>query len=462
MNKPYTAHYSLLTTHNAASMPDLEKDFEAFVVRHNLFSKNDGLLVACSGGLDSIVLCDLLHRKGYRFAIAHCNFQLRGQESERDEAFVRSIAEAYGVGSFFEAFETERIATERRQSIQVAARALRYAWFYSLLDERYPLLLTAHHADDNMETVLMNFFKGTGISGLHGILPKKDKTVRPLLFARKEALLQYAKEQHLGWVEDSSNASDKYTRNFFRHQVLPLVEQAIPNAAGNLLANIERMKEVEIVYTQSMAQQKQKLLEYKGNEVHIPVLKLAKTQPLNSIVYEIIKEFGFSSHQVPDAVALLQAETGRYLASSTHRLIKNRNWLILASIQSTEAMNILIEEKEVFVAFEEGGLAINRLAEGEHLSISNDNRIACLDIKQVKFPLLLRKWKAGDYFYPLGMPKKKKIARFLIDQKVSKTGKEKIWVIESDKKILWVIGYRIDDRFKITASTKKILKLAWK
>jgi tRNA(Ile)-lysidine synthase len=466
---------------------DVQKRFSNFITANKLFDETDSLLVACSGGADSVALCHLLQQGGYRFSIAHCNFQLRGEESSRDEAFVRQLAEQYAAPIFVKRFDTGTYAADKKLSVQAAARELRYEWFYSLLNElesftvnaerktinnkRQTLntkpqtlnakLLTAHHADDNIETVLMNLFKGTGIGGFHGILPKKGKLVRPLLFAKKEEITEYALANGLQWVEDSSNASDKYTRNFFRHQVIPLVAQTIPNAANNVLATIQYMQEAEMIYTDAIAQYKKKLLEPKGNEVHIPVLKLAKLQPLNTILYGLVKGFGFTPHQMPDAVALLQSNTGKYVASATHRIIKNRNWLIIAPVQPTEALNILIEEIDETIVFEEGELTImTALPNHENPSFKSPTQ-AMLDAKHIKFPLLLRKWKPGDYFYPLGMPKKKKIARFLIDQKVSKTDKEKIWVIESDKKIIWVVGQRIDDRFKVEPGTKSVVKFTF-
>lgn len=459
---------------------DLLQRFSEFIHVNKLFEKTDRLLVACSGGSDSVVLCDLLYQQGYQFGIAHCNFQLRGQESERDEQFVRRLAEKYGVQIYVKRFETKAYAIEKKLSVQVAARELRYAWFHTLLheieqqiNEQLPAtsntklktlnakLLTAHNADDNIETVLMNFFKGTGIGGFHGILPKKGNLIRPLLFAKKEEITNYATENNLQWVEDSSNASDKYTRNFFRHQVIPLVAQAIPNAANNVLTTIQHMQEVEMIYNETIAQHRKKLLEYKGTEVHIPVLKLGKVQPLNTIFFELIKEFGFTSNQMADALALLKSSTGKYVASPTHRIIKNRNWLIIAPVQSTEALNVLIEENDDKILFEQGELTIQTGLPNPQNPTFGEPTNAFLDTKNIRFPLLLRKWKPGDYFYPLGMPKKKKVARFLIDQKVSKTDKEKVWVIESDKKIIWIVGHRIDDRFKVGVGTKTAIKMSF-
>jgi tRNA(Ile)-lysidine synthase len=340
---------------------------------------------------------------------------------------------------------------------------LRYDWFHELLDCQLSTanckLVTAHHADDNVETVLFNIFRGTGISGLHGILPRQGNVIRPLLFARREVIIQYAKEKQLEWVEDSSNESTKYTRNYIRHEILPMLKQVFPVVTENISDSIERWREGEELYEQAIALHRQKLCEVKGSEVHIPVLKLKKASPLKTIVFEIIKDHGFSSSQVTEVIGLLESESGKYVASSSHRILRNRNWLIITPNQTETADNILIEEGTKKIAFSEGRLELDITANCQPSTV---NTVATLDASAITFPLLMRKWKQGDYFYPLGMRKKKKISRFLIDQKVPLHGKEKVWVIESDKKILWIIGHRIDDRFKITPSTGKVLKLTFK
>ena len=301
----------------------------------------------------------------------------------------------------------------------------------------------------------MNFFKGTGITGLHGILPKQGKIIRPLLFARKDELKQFAEENNLQFVEDSSNITDKYTRNYFRNKLIPDLQKVFPQVENNLSDNLERFKEIEQLYLQSIELHKKKLLEQKGNEVHIPVLKLLKAEPLSTIVYEIIKEFGFTSYQTIEVIALLQSETGKYTQSSSHRIIKNRNWLIISPNQSLEAENILIEEEDEKIEFANGVLEFKQMLNVQ-CSILNSQLVAQLDADEICFPLLLRKWKQGDYFYPLGMTKKKKLSRFFIDQKLSLTEKENVWVIEMNKKIIWVVGLRIDNRFKITDKTKNV------
>ncbi len=436
---------------------DILRLFKEHIAAERLFSPGDKLLVAVSGGLDSVALCELLHRSGYSFSMAHCNFQLRGAESDRDEQFVRGLGVKYGAELMIRHFDTADHAAAKKITIQVAARELRYGWFREVAGEG--LILTAHHLDDNIETLLMNFFKGTGIAGLHGILPRQGGLVRPLLFAGKEDLRQFALDQRLDWVEDSSNQSDKYTRNFLRQQVIPLVERVYPGAIGNLGGNIVRFREIEILYRQAVDRQKGKLMEQRGEEVHIPVLKLQRSTPLNTIVYEVIREFGFSPGQIGDAVALLDSGSGKYLLSATHRILKNRNWLIISPLRSDRAANILIEGVGEKIVFDGGVLTLALSAKEEGEGISGVDGGALLDAGKIKFPLLLRKWRQGDYFYPLGMRKKKKLGRFLIDNKLSLADKEKIWVIEMDKKIIWVVGRRIDDRYRITDSTREILRI---
>jgi tRNA(Ile)-lysidine synthase len=457
------------------------------IKNENLFQTNDHLLLAVSGGVDSIVLCELCSQAGFNFEIAHCNFQLRGEESERDETFVQSLGDKYSAKVFIKKFDTEKYAEEKKVSIQVAARELRYEWFRELtlqttdnlppmtngysetsyIVHRTSYILTAHHSNDNIETLLMNFFKGTGIKGLHGILPKQKKIIRPLLFATKEQILSFAKENNLSFVEDSSNLSDKYTRNYFRNQLIPSIQKVFPEVEENLLKNIERFKETEILFQQAIHLHKKKLLEHKGNEIHIPVLKILKGEPLKTIIYEIIKDYDFTAHQTDDVLHLLKSESGKFISSPTHKIIKNRKWIIISSNNTREAANILIDENDKNIVFENGQLEIKNF-EKHDTALSTENSTATLDAKDITYPLLLRKWKQGDYFYPLGMqnlpagrPGKKKLSRFFIDQKLSLPEKVKIWVLESNKRIIWIVGKRIDDRFKITTTTTNVLKIVF-
>ena len=435
--------------------------YKAYIKEQNLFQPKDKLLLAVSGGVDSVVLCELCKQAGYDFVIAHCNFQLRRAESDRDENFVKELADKYAVEILIKKFDTKKYAGENKLSIQVAARELRYSWFNELTG-RLPIahwIITAHHVNDNIETLLMNFFKGTGVSGLRGILPKQGNLIRPLLFAKKEDIKEFALINKLSYVEDSSNASDKYTRNYFRNQLIPDLQKVFPQVEDNMMDNLQRFREIEILYQQSINLHKKKLLEQKGNEIHIPVLKLLKAEPLSTTVYEIIKDYDFTAYQTEEVIALLQSESGKYIQSHTHRVIKNRNWLIISPNETKQAENILFEPEHAHIDFVQGKLEIKTLPQTTNHKLQTINSIAELDADEIKFPLLLRRWKQGDYFYPLGMKKKKKLSRFFIDIKLSLTQKEKTWVIEMDKKIIWVVGLRIDDRFKITGKTKNILQI---
>jgi len=449
---------------------DLLYAFKDFIAKEKLFFPGDRLLLAVSGGLDSTVLCELSRQAGLDFTIAHCNFQLRGAESDRDEAFVRQLGERYGRPVLVRHFDTAAHAAAGKLSIQAAARELRYAWFREIVEswrQGSPggnpgaVIVTAHHLDDNIETLLMNFFKGTGIAGLRAMLPRQGEIVRPLLFADRACLLHFAGERGLSWVEDSSNESDKYTRNFFRHQLVPLVQQAYPTAVSNLADNLGRFREIELIYHQAVEQQKKKLLEFKGNEIHIPVLKLKKSAPLRTLLYEILSPYGFSPQQTEAVTVLLDSPSGKYVCSATHRILKNRQWLILSPLRTVEAINILVEGADAPVVYEQGILQLELLSAANVLpSAFTPASVAWLDAAQISFPLLLRKWQPGDYFYPLGMRKKKKLARFFIDNKLALADKEKIWVVEMNKKIIWIVGWRIDDRFRITASTRQVLKIS--
>ena len=435
---------------------ELIKQFEEFVQEEGLFGPKDTLLLAVSGGLDSATLCELCHQAGYHFVIAHANFQLRGEESMRDEAFVRALGARYGKEVLVRTFDTEQYAAERRCSIQVAARELRYSWFEEVRSGG--VIVTAHHLDDNVETLLMNFFKGTGIAGLRAILPRQGNVVRPLLFATREMLEQFAAQRQLQWVEDSSNASDKYTRNYVRHQLIPLLASVYPGVTRHLGDNIERFRDIEVLYRQAVDQHKSKLLQQRGEEVHIPVLKLQKSRPLPTLVYEIIHPFGFSSQQVDPVIALLSSGSGKYVLSTSHRILKDRNWLIISPLGNMSGNNVLIESPEGRISYEGGEL---RLQLQPNAGPSSEPSVAWLNASAIQFPLLLRKWRPGDYFYPLGMRKKKKLARFFIDSKLSLIEKEKVWVLEMNKKIIWVVGMRIDDRFRLDEHTSQALKISW-
>jgi len=432
----------------------------------NISVANANFFIAVSGGIDSCVLLHLMHQLKASIIILHCNFNLRGEESLRDEKFVAALAEKYNIPILIKDFDTENFAVENKISIQEAARNLRYNWFSEILisnNDEQEFLLTAHNADDNIETVLMNVFRGTGIKGLTGIplWDKKNKIIRPLLFALRNDIVAYATENKLAWVEDSSNKKDNYTRNFFRHQIIPLVEQKFTNAKENVLHNISKWNDVATIYAHQLNQYKKTLLIKDKAEYKIPILLLKKSVAYKTVLWELVKEFGFTTNQLHDIVCLLDADNGSFVQSNKYKIFKNRKWLIIATLQTNVAQQILIEETDKNIVFEKGKLSFKSLAAKE-IAITSNKSVALLNATEMKYPLLLRKWKEGDYFYPLGMKKKKKLSRFFIDLKLSSTEKENVWVIEMNKKIVWIVNYRIDDRFKIEPNTNNVLRIECK
>ncbi len=447
-------------------MNQLLNQFQKHFNNHfkNVNLQQDQFLIAISGGIDSVVLAHLMKASGANIQLAHCNFQLRGDESTRDEDFVSNFASSIAIPLQSSRYNTTEYAAEKKLSIQEAARKLRYDWFNSLRAElSIKWLITAHHADDNIETVMMHFFRGTGIKGLTGIpaFQKEQNIIRPLLPFHKEELKTYATENNLSYVEDSSNKKEDYTRNLFRLNILPQIKQIYPQAEENILQNIQRFKDAEFIYESGIEKYKKKLLVIKGNEVHIPVLLLQKIQPINAIVWEIIKDYGFNAAQTSEVIKLLNAQTGSYIQSYSHRIILNRNWLLIVPNNPKEAVHFQIGMNGKLISLPQGELKIEQLTNLIDFSISTQSNEVCIDAEEVIFPLLCRPWKQGDYFYPLGMTKKKKLSRFFIDQKLSLPEKESIMVLESNGKIIWVMGYRIDNRFRIKLNTKKVIRLLY-
>lgn len=434
---------------------NLQEAFILEVTTKKLWGKNDSLFLACSGGLDSVVLAHLLRKAKINFTILHCNFQLRGEESNRDELFVKQLATELNIPFHVKQFDAKKEMEIRKKGVQETARNLRYEWFDEVINSERSTtkkwLLTAHHADDQVETIMMQIFRGTGIAGLQGMKVKNGNIVRPLLFAQRQQLTDYATQHHLTWVEDSSNASINYTRNFLRHKVIPQIEEIIPELTSNMLVNGKRFEEIEMVYQQKIEEIKKRLIVVKEKSFAIPVNKLKNIQPLDTIMHEIFSGFGFAAHQIPELKKLFEASTGKYISSDQYRVLKNRNWLLIEPIVEQEQIIRIVEQFNKELTLDNVVLRFQQVAEGH--DFKNDSQQALLNLSKLKFPLIVRKWKAGDYFYPLGMKKKKKVSRFMTDIKLSLTEKEQQWVLESDKKIVWVVGRRIDERFKIEENT---------
>ncbi|HTF29887.1 MAG TPA: tRNA lysidine(34) synthetase TilS, partial [Flavitalea sp.] len=345
--------------------------FINYINSRRLFSPLDTLVVAVSGGIDSVVLVNLFRQTSFRFVIAHMNFNLREKDSERDELFVRNLAREAGAPVFVKNVDTVGYATANKLSIQETARVLRYEWFELLRqdlvkessvasDGGSALIVTAHHLDDSVETMMMNFFRGTGITGLRGILPVQGKIVRPLLCFTKEEIVSYAKSRELTWVEDVSNQQDKYTRNYFRNNVIPMIQRTYPQVNQNLYNNLARFNDAFILYRESIDKNIRKLVVVEGSELHIPVLKLRKMPAKETILFEIIQNYGFTASQVPQVMSLMDGETGKQVLSDKFRVIKNRNWLIIAPVQQEDTGYVVIEPEDDKVTFEKGVLKIRR------------------------------------------------------------------------------------------------------
>ncbi len=435
-------------------------EFLSFIKKERLFLKEDKILLAVSGGIDSVVMCDLFFKSGFKFGIAHCNFGLRGKESEQDEIFVADMAKKYGVNFHNIKFETEEEAKKQGLSIQMAARKLRYDWFDKIRTEHnYKYISIAHHRDDSIETYFINLLRGTGIAGLRGILPSKNFLVRPLLFTSRDQIVNHCKNNELEYREDSSNLSDKYLRNNLRLNIIPMLKELNPNISETIAQDMNRLREMEEIYFDSIEEKKQSIFRLDDNDnKRIAINELKKLHPIKSYLFEFLSPYNFNIQTIENIINSFEKTSGKLFFSSSHQILKDRDELILSSIKEKLNEESLISENQNNV-FSPIPLKITRENFSEKFEIQKSKHIACIDEEKLKFPLLIRKWRNGDYFYPLGMSTKKKLSDFFIDLKLSLKEKEDVYLVESDKKICWIIGYRIDNRFKVTENTKKIFKI---
>ncbi|MEO6347402.1 MAG: tRNA lysidine(34) synthetase TilS [Aquaticitalea sp.] len=419
------------------------------------FLKKSKLLIAISGGLDSVVLTSLCHSVGLNISLAHCNFNLRAAESDADENFVLQLAEDLDLGVFIENFETEKFAKEHKLSTQVAARELRYNWFSDLAEQlNFDYILTAHHADDNLETFLINLSRGTGLDGLTGIPEMNGKIVRPLLPFSREDLEVYAIGKKIEWREDSSNSTNKYLRNKLRHDIIPTLKQMNPQLLQSFQNTIENLQESQIIVDDAIVKIQKKVVSVEDDIIILNIMKLKKLSSPKAYLYELLKDFNFTEWN--DVVGLLDAQSGKQVFSQTHRLIKDREFLLLTEIQTEyEDDSFHIDEADKSLATAIGIFFIEKV---EDIS-SFDSHKVYLDKNKLKFPLKVRKWKEGDYFYPSGMKGKKKLSKYFKDEKLSLVEKENVWLLCSEHEIVWIIGKRADERFKVNDNTKYILKI---
>ena len=431
-----------------------------FIKDQNLFDHSDKLLVAVSGGIDSCVLLDLLYALKFNCIVAHCNFKLRGKDSEDDAKFVKDLAYNYKFEFVSKEFETTKYSEEKGISIQMAARELRYIFFEEIsLSHNCNVIATAHHADDMVETFYINLLHGTGLKGLCGIPIKSGKIVRPLLFATRLNIKDYASQSKLKWREDSSNVSNKYIRNKIRNEIIPLLEEINPQFKKIMQRNIINLKNSEALFKELLDEKTNKIIQKKGDTIYISIKELNQSISGKTILFHLIYPFGFESKQIDKIWNSLNSDSGKMFYSKDHVLNKDRKFLIInKNINNDQFIKYYIDEEIDFIN-EPIKLSIERCSWKSGQIIPKQKNIFYADAERITFPLIIRKWKTGDYFHPFGMSGVKKISDFFIDEKIPNSEKKNIWILESSGKIMWVINYRPDDNFKITPKTQYVIKL---
>ncbi|GAA4945520.1 tRNA lysidine(34) synthetase TilS [Algibacter agarivorans] len=437
--------------------------FENHINSNLEFLRSAKILIAISGGIDSVVLTHLCKALKLNMALAHCNFNLRGAESDADEDFVLQLAEDLNLEVFIQRFDTQNYAKDNKRSIQMAARELRYSWFEELTEQlQFDYVLTAHHADDNLETFLINFTRGTGLEGLTGIPEVNGNFVRPLLPFSSKDIETYAKINNIKWRDDSSNKSVKYLRNKLRHEVIPILKEINLSLLQSFQSTLNNLKDTsDIVEESTNAVLKRAIETIDDNHIAFKISEFKKLNNPKAYLFEVFNVYGFTEWN--DVLGLLDAETGKQVYSATHRLIKNREHLLLSEInlEASETISVLENEKQVETPF--GTLFFDEAdSYRDDAVFGKQSNIIFVDKNELKFPLTIRKHKEADVFYPLGMIGKKKVSKYFKDEKLSLLDKENTWLLCSGDAIVWVINRRADNRFRVTENTKQILKIELK
>ncbi len=448
-----------MTRKKTINAPLIER-LQAHLQAEILLRPGDKVLLAVSGGLDSVVMAHLLHGLSYAAVVAHCNFQLRGDDADGDEAFVENLAKELNLPFYSIKFNTKGYAKQHGVSTQMAARDLRYAWLEDIRKETSCYYLaTAHHRNDQAETVLLNIIKGTGIRGLHGMLPKHGHLVRPLLPFTREELEQYAADHNLTWRTDASNADTHYQRNFLRHEVFPLLAQLNPAVVNTLAQEADYFKDAAIIYEQGIKYYLKKLIDNRPSGQHVPIKKLQLYPAQSTLLYEWLSPAGFNEAQVQEILAALPSTEVKKFYSADYRLIKDRQFLVLTEKAVENDHRVLIEKysKRVKVP----GLELKfHVQTATNYHIPTQPTVAALNAGKLSLPLILRRWQRGDYLYPIGPKrKKKKLSNLLGELKLTQLQKENTWVLLSGEHIVWVVGLRVDDRFKVGVGTREVVEV---
>jgi tRNA(Ile)-lysidine synthase len=429
-----------------------------YIAEKNLIKKGDRLLLAVSGGIDSMVMSHLFLHLPYEFGIAHCNFSLRGTESDGDEMLVKTFCSEHNIPFHTVKFDTTTYARNNGLSIQMAARELRYRWFEEVRSGNgYDLIAIAHNLNDNIETLLINLTRGTGPAGLSGIKVTTGNIIRPLMFASREMIGRYCEENNIKYREDSSNAETKYTRNKIRHKILPVLKEINPSVEATLTETTDRFAEVNDIISEYLDHLRRRISHEKDGNIFIETAEIKKHIKNKTVIFGLFRPYSLNTRNIDEVIKLIGSRTGVKLYTETHRLVKDRNNIIVSPLE-----NLKNTDEKIFRNISElaryqdfDSAEIKRI--NDYFPIPQDPSIACLDRSAITFPLVIRKWQPGDYFFPLGMKKRKKLSDYFIDKKYSIPEKENKKVLESDGKIAWIIGDRIDDRFRITDHTTEAL-----
>lgn len=438
----------------------IHKKVSSYIVREKLFDYHTPILCAVSGGIDSVVMTRILNKLGYRLAIAHCNFQLRGKAAVKDEEFVMKIAEEMNIPFHSTRFDTASHAHEKKISIQMAARELRYEWLEQIRKENgYHFIATAHHLNDSIETVLLNILKGTGTAGLTGIAAHQGTIRRPMLCLTKKEIEQYAEYENIPFRIDASNQKNLYERNQIRNKIIPLLREINPSLEETFQRNLQHWQDAHQIVQIGVIWLKKKLIHQKKGNYYIPIKKLLLLPGWQTVFDNLLSDFGFTHAQSKEALKLIDTPSGKYIENKNYRLIKDREMLIISPRTSVETAHPIYVIDEVGKKIKTPWFTLKtEIKKFKGIQNKSPEWFMQLDADKIKFPLILRPWKPGDYFYPLGMNKKKKISDFLIDEKIPIPEKENTYVLVSDEKqIIAVLGKRIDDRFKTTNNTNKTL-----
>jgi tRNA(Ile)-lysidine synthase len=437
----------------------LKKEFKEYTGRQKLFESKDRVLLAVSGGIDSVAMMHLFLDHSLKIGVVHCNFQLRGADSDEDEFFVRNLCNLNQIPFYTKRFNTLRFAEEKKLSIQIAARELRYHYFEEVrAGEGYDWVAVAHNSDDTIETFFINLLRGTGVQGLTGIKSKAGRIIRPLLFASRMQIESYARETKMLHRLDKSNLSNKYKRNQIRNELIPLLISMAPAFRKTMLELMHNLNGVSQIYHAQLQSSFSDLINDDGDYSEIDLFKLKSLPFYQVILPEFLRKYGYSADISRNILLNLDSESGKSFLSPTHRLVKDRSKLIITKRDS--------EPDETFYIDEDANaiespiiLKIEQELISPDYQIPRDPWIACIDTEKLVFPLILRHWRTGDYFRPLGMTQMKKLSDFFINEKFSVPDKERVWLLVSDGKIVWICGHRLDDRFKVQESTTRMLRI---